>query len=349
MNSEDEKQWYLLPCASPDSNARAQASERQLILTKPPGSLGVLEEIPLLFASWQGHAMPTLDRISIRVFAADHGVCVKGVSAFPQEVTAQMVVNFSRGGAAISVLSAEIGADLLIVNMGVVQPLPAMARVINVPLMAGTNDLSEHSAMTAETVQEAMSSGASFVDPDAQLCIGGEMGIGNTTSAAALIAWLLKRPVKDVVGRGTGLDDRALQHKAQVVEQALSLHRSRITGTVSALQHLGGLEIAGLVGYYLSAAQRGIPVLIDGFICTAAALLAVRINPSCRSWMLFAHQSAEKGHSLALAAMGACPLLDLSLRLGEGSGAAVVVPVLRSAIVLHHSMATFGEAGVSDA
>ncbi len=349
MSIKNDEHWYQRSCPAPDDQARVLAQARQQQLTKPAGSLGRLEEIALEFAAWQGCQKPHLKRVSIRVFAADHGVCAQNISAYPQEVTAQMVANIDAGGAAISVLSKELDSDLLIINMGVKQGLATMDKVVDVQLMSGTEDFSEVSAMNADVVAEAMKAGASQVEFGAQLCIGGEMGIGNTSSAAALLAYLLEKPARDLVGRGTGIDDAGMQHKVKVVEKALGIHSSHIDSPVTALQRLGGLEIAALVGYYIAAAQQGKPVLVDGFICTAAALTATRINPSCRSWMIFSHQSAEQGHQLALQALNAQPLLDLGMRLGEGSGAAVAVPLLRTALALHTGMATFTEAGVSEA
>ncbi len=344
-----DKRWYLHSCAALDDNAKASAMHRQLQLTKPVGSLGRFEDIALQFAAWQGLEMPVLDRISIRVFAADHGVCAQNVSAFPQEVTAQMIANFSNGGAAISVLSRESEADLKTVNMGTVNALPPMDNVIDVKLAAGTKDFSCEPAMDEDLMHQAMRAGAEQVDPSAQLLIGGEMGIGNTTSAAAILAAILSLHPADTVGRGTGVDDEGIKRKVRVIENAFELHAQNLSDPLSVLQHLGGLEIAGLVGYYISAAQQGIPVLIDGFICTAAALIATQLSPLSRQWMLFSHASDEQGHAAALNALDAKPLLDIGLRLGEGSGAASVIPLLRVALALHNQMATFTEAGVSDA
>lgn len=348
MTQTETKLWFLEPCAEPNLTARSLAIERQDQLTKPAGSLGRFEELALQFSAWQASSQPNLERISIRVFAGDHGVCAQQVSAFPQEVTAQMIANFATGGAAINVLSEEIGADLRVVNLGTVHTPPVLDNVVNAQLSSGTADFTREPAMTPSMLQRAMDIGAEQVDPRAQLLIGGEMGIGNTTSAAALMASLLNLSPSQTVGRGTGVDDEGLQRKIKVISHGLEMHRHALIDAQSILRHLGGLEIASLVAYYIKGAQVGIPVLVDGFICTTAALLATHINPSSRQWMLFSHKSAEQGHAAALRALDAQPLVDLGLRLGEGSGAASAVPLLRLALALHNSMATFSEAGVSD-
>ncbi|WP_341938662.1 nicotinate-nucleotide--dimethylbenzimidazole phosphoribosyltransferase [Marinimicrobium sp. C2-29] len=356
MHSDASLEWLDQPVAPIDSRAAEAARQRQAQLTKPPGSLGRLETLAEQFAGWQGQVRPALERIRLCVFAADHGIAARGVSAFPQAVTAQMVNNFCRGGAAVSVLGERCDADFRVINLGCVVPPQPHPRLIDRTLnqaagQQGTADFSEAAAMTEEQLSLALAAGREQVDDEQtiQLFIGGEMGIGNTTSASALAAALLGLDAGRVVGRGTGIDGETLERKRELIDYALALHRVNTTQPLQALRCLGGFEIAALVGAYVRCAQRGIPVLVDGFISTAAALVACRLCPPVRSWLLFAHQSTEPGHRLMLKFLEAQPLLSLEMRLGEGSGAALAVPLLQSALALHSQMATFSEAGVSDA
>lgn len=349
--------WWEVPAPTPCADTRLQALERQKQLTKPPGSLGLLETLAVDLASLQGRSQPRIERTDVRIFAADHGIAAQGVSAFPQSVTVQMIQNFAAGGAAIAVLAREQGATFSVVNLGTVAALPAMDNVVNRVLGPGTGDFSQGPAMTAEQLVSALQAGAETVNADADVFLGGEMGIGNTTSAAALASALLDIPVADTVGLGTGIDETGLAHKQAVVERALALHLTAIGSQDKSeawyaqewLRRLGGFEIAALAGAYIAAAQRGVPALVDGFICSVAALMACRMNASVRPWLLFAHRSCEPGHRFVLDALEAEPLLDLRLRLGEGSGAALALPLLRSACALHAQMATFAEAGVATA
>lgn len=343
--------WLADPVAAVDCAALELARARQAQLTKPPGSLGRLESVAVQFAGWQGRERPQLERLCVRVFAADHGVCAQGVSAFPQIVTTQMIGNFLTGGAAISVLCRHLQADFGLYCLGTVHPLPELENLNDCTIAAGTRDFTQEAAMSAHELAQALLVGAEALPLSApDLFIGGEMGIGNTTSASALFSALLALPAETTAGPGTGVDASGVKHKSRVIEQALQRHQTTINegGVLAALLCLGGFEIAALVGAYVSSAQRGIPVLVDGFISTAAALCAVRINPGVADWLLFAHRSAEPAHQVALQQMGAEPLLDLQMRLGEGSGAAVAVPLLRAALVLHNGMATFDDAGVSE-
>ena len=341
--------WYLNEAKKIDQAFLTRAEQHQLQLTKPPGSLGKLEQIAVQFAAWQACDKPQLERIAVRVFAGDHGVCKQGVSAFPQQVTAQMIQNFVGGGAAISVLCKHIGAELSVINMGTVQPTTDAAGLINAQLSAGTEDFTERPAMSHATVLNALDIGRNeLLACDAELFIGGEMGIGNTTSASAIYSAILGYKAELMVGPGTGLDQQGMSHKAAVIERALEVHAAQLNSPLNILQHLGGLEIAGLVGAYICSAQRGIPILVDGFITTAAALVATHINPSVKKWMVFAHRSAEPAHRHALQKLEVEPMLDLGLRLGEGSGAAAAVSLLQTAIILHNNMATFATAGVSN-
>jgi len=342
------KQWFLMPAKAISQADIDAARAQQLQLTKPPGSLGQLEDIAVLFCAWQQSAKPKCDDIQIAVFAADHGVCAQGVSAFPQEVTAQMVHNFTNGGAAISVLAKQIGAKFRVINLGLTSAIEDTPGLLNSPLMPGTDDFTQASAMSYDTLQSALIIGRDSVLPDADLFIGGDMGIGNTTAASAIYSVLLKQSPETTVGPGTGVDKDGMSLKRKALYSAFNLHGEHLDEPIDILQRIGGLEIAGLVGAYISCAQSGVPILVDGFITTAAALLAVRINPSTREWMIFAHKSTEPAHALALKSLNATPLLDLGMRLGEGSGSAVAVPLITNALKLHNYMATFDSAGVSE-
>jgi len=344
--------WLTEPCFAIDEDSRQRALEHQAELTKPPGSLGALETLAVRLAGMQHVAMPTLQSVWISIFAGDHGVAAEGVSAFPQVVTGEMIRNFANGGAAISVLARSLGAMLEVVNLGTVNDpgeLPNVRRAIIAPQ---TNNFCERPAMSAVQLELALRAGADSAhaaqEAGAKLFIGGEMGIANTTAAAALACGLLRESPAALAGAGTGLDAAGIQHKVAVIERALALYPAD-DDALSWLGRVGGFEIAALCGAYIGAAQRGMPVLVDGFITTAAALAAVRIQPSCRQWMFFAHRSQERGHARLLSALEADPLLDLGLRLGEGSGAATAVPLMRLACELHSRMATFAQAGVSGA
>jgi len=334
-----------------DESVRAQALARQDQLTKPRGALGQLEALAVSLAAMQGSERPQVERLHVSVFAGDHGVVEEGVSAYPQSVTGQMLRNFVGGGAALSVLSKRLGAPLEVIDLGTVEPLQ-LDGVSHLRLGLGTANLAREAAMSDEQMRLALAAGRDSAQRaaqgSAQLFIGGEMGIGNTTSASALAAVLLPRSPLTLVGPGTGLDLAGVRHKVQVIQDAVRLHAEHCVAPLEALRRLGGFEIAALAGAYLRCAQLGIAVLVDGFICSAAALCAVRLNPACRPWLIFAHRSAEPGHLAVLEALGAVPLLDLGLRLGEGSGAALAVPLLQQACALHNEMATFVEAEISD-
>lgn len=344
--------WWLNPCKSIDAQSVEQAEARQQQLTKPAGSLGRLESVAVQLAGMQGQVKPTLDHLWIALFAGDHGVVAEGVSAFPQEVTGQMLHNFVNGGAAISVLARQLGASLEVVDLGTINPALNLTGVRHLNIGPGTANFVEAAAMTQTQGELALQAGRDSAQralaAGAQLFIGGEMGIGNTTSASAVACALLDCPVVHLTGPGTGLNTAGVSHKAQVIERALALHNAQRGDALQTLYNLGGFEIAALVGAYLACAQEGVAVLVDGFICSVAALVAVRLNPQSRPWLLFGHCGAEPGHRHVLEALGAEPLLDLGLRLGEGSGAALAVPLLRLACDLHGQMATFAEAAVAD-
>jgi nicotinate-nucleotide--dimethylbenzimidazole phosphoribosyltransferase len=337
-----------------DVAAGDAARARQLQLTKPPGSLGRLEDLACWFAARLGNPVPAQPLCEVFVFAADHGVAARGVSAFPQSVTGQMVGNFARGGAAINVLASLEGCRIEVVDVGVASDEPPPAGVRNGRVRAGTRDLASESAMTADELRAALAVGErcarEAVARGARLLIAGDMGIANSTAAACLICAVTGATPEAVVGRGTGVDDAGLVRKVDVVRIALArVAKAGVREPSRLLAELGGLEIAAIAGFYLEAARQGVPVMLDGYISTAAALAAAAIEPGVVEWMLASHRSAEAGHSVALQWLKLEPLLDLGLRLGEGTGAALTVPIVRAALALHARMATFGEAGVSGA
>lgn len=343
--------WLRQPASAPDPDAAARAAARQGELTKPRGALGMLEGLALRLAGLQRRARPTADRVWITVFAADHGVAATGVSAFPQSVTAQMVANMAAGGAAISVLARELGARLELVNLGTVVAVPDHPLVHDAVIAPGTADFCRGPAMRDGELAQAVQAGAAAVAraqaQGVDLFIGGEMGIGNTTAATAVACALLQARPAELVGPGTGLDAAGVQRKAAVIEQALALHAGLLGDPAAVLAAVGGFEIAALAGAYVACAQQGVPALVDGFISTAAALAAARLCPGAGDWLLLTHRSAEPGHAAMLADLGGAALLELGMRLGEGSGAAAAVPLLRLACALHNDMATFAEAGVA--
>jgi nicotinate-nucleotide--dimethylbenzimidazole phosphoribosyltransferase len=345
-----------------DVKAVEAARARQLQLTKPPGSLGRLEDLACWFAGRLGKPVPDAPCCEVFVFAADHGVAERGVSAFPQSVTAQMVANFARGGAAINVLASLHDCHIEVVDVGVSSSDPTPANVRKERVRAGTRDLASTAAMTPEETRAALAVGErcarAAIERGARLLIAGDMGIANTTAAACLICAFTGETPEAVVGRGTGVDDAGLVRKREVVQMALARLASavssagssagRISDPLRILGELGGLEIAAIAGFYLESAREGVPVMLDGYISTAAALAAAAIEPGVVEWMLASHRSAEAGHRFALQKLKLEPLLDLGLRLGEGTGAALALPIVRAALALHARMATFAEAGVSE-
>jgi nicotinate-nucleotide--dimethylbenzimidazole phosphoribosyltransferase len=347
----DASDWLTQPVQALDAVCEQAARQRQGQLTKPPGSLGRLEELACRLAAMQRSAQPRLDRVCIVVFAADHGVAAEGVSAFPQAVTVEMVRNFARGGAAVSVLAHELGAALEVVNVGTVSDPGAMPGVVDQRVAAGTANFTHEPAMTEAQLHAALRVGADAAERaqrgGAELFIGGEMGIANTTAASGIACALLEKPAHALAGPGTGLDVQGVARKARVIEVALARHQASLYTPLDALRCLGGFEIAALAGAYLRCAQLGVPALVDGFIAGVAALVAVRVQPQAAAWFFYGHNSAEPGHRLVMQALAADPLLHLGMRLGEGSGAALAVPLLRLACALHNDMATFAEAGVS--
>ena len=342
--------WIETDCSAPCAQSRAAAEARQRQLTKPLGSLGVLETLAIRLAALQATDRPRADLVPIVLFAGDHGITAQGVSAYPSDVTVQMLHNFAGGGAAIAVLARALGSSLSVVDAGTLATAAIAGVTADKPRL-GTRDFSREPAMTGDELSFALAAGRRAMrratTGGADLVILGEMGIGNTTAAAAIAAALLGASVDDLVGAGTGLDAEGVSRKARAIALALDKHRLEAAAPLSILATVGGLEIAALTGAIIAAAQARIPVLIDGFIVSVAALAAVRINPSCAPWLVYSHRSLERGHQIVLGAAGAEPVLDLKLRLGEGSGAALALPILRLACALHTQMATFEEARIS--
>jgi nicotinate-nucleotide--dimethylbenzimidazole phosphoribosyltransferase len=320
-----------LPAGHPAASAAAAA--REAILTKPPKSLGRLEDLVSWLAHWQGRALPRLDRADILVFAGNHGVTRQGVSAYPAEVTAQMVANFAAGGAAINQLARTAGATL---------------RVIPLSLDAPTADFTVEPAMTERDFIAAVAAGYQAVSPDCDLICLGEMGIGNTTAAAAIAAALFGGGGDRWAGRGTGVDDEGLARKRAVIDRALSVHAGVLNDPLKIAATFGGRELAAILGTVLAARRHRIPVLLDGFVCTAAAAPLAKLRADTLAHALAGHVSAEAGHRMLLDELKLKPLVDLNMRLGEASGAAVALLILRAALACHTGMATFAEAGVSD-
>lgn len=342
----------LLSAVKPlDEDAMAKAKERMDRLTKPLGSLGRLEEIAVRVAGIAGTPLPNVENKAVIVFAADHGVVAKGVSLYPREVTAQMVMNFVRGGAAISVLSRHCDAKLVVVDVGVAAELPKHDGLILRKVAWGTRDISSEPAMTHEQVFEAINVGIEvakmLINDGVRIIALGDMGIGNTTPSAAIAAVLLGKPARDVTGRGTGLDDERYEHKVAVIEAALNLHRPNPNDPIEVLTKVGGLEIAALVGTVIACAAERIPVVLDGFITTAAAALAFKMQPLVREYMFAGHLSMEPGHRLLLDWLALEPMLNLNMRLGEGTGAVLAMHLIDAACKVLSQMATFDEAGVS--
>ncbi len=313
--------------------AETEARARQEILTKPPGSLGRLEEIVFWLARWQGRAMPRMQRVEILIFAGNHGVVAEGVAAYPAAVTAQMVANFAAQGAAINQLAEIADAEL---------------RVFPLALETPTANFVQAPAMSEAEFLAAVAAGMAAVTPGADLICLGEMGIGNTTAAAAIAAALFGGGGARWAGRGTGVDDAGLARKRAAIDAALTHHAGALADPLAVAQRLGGRELAAILGAVLAARALGVPVLLDGFVATAAAAPLARLNPRALDHAMVAHASAEAGHRLLVEALDKRPLLDFGMRLGEGSGAALAVPLLRAACACHAGMATFAEAGVAD-
>ena len=335
-----------------DQDAMHEAARRLDRLTKPPGSLGRLEELAVRLAGITGRVRQRFSDKTIILMAGDHGVVEEGVSAYPQAVTAQMVANFLRGGAAINVLARRAEARVVVVDMGVASELPNHPHLLSRKIGAGTKNIAVGPAMTREEALAAIEAGVEVAGDQirrgADLLATGDMGIGNTTPSSAIVSALLSCAVDEVTGRGTGVDDATLKRKAAVVERAIAVNQPDPADPLDVLAKLGGFEIAGLAGVVLKGAAERVPIIIDGFISGAAALVAVRLCPAARDYLLAAHCSVEPGHRAILQALGLTPLLDLDLRLGEGTGAALAMHLVDDALAILDEMATFEEAGVAD-
>ncbi|MCP9475144.1 MAG: nicotinate-nucleotide--dimethylbenzimidazole phosphoribosyltransferase [Nitrospira sp.] len=321
-------------------------------LTKPPGSLGRLEELAAFYVAMTGTMKPQVPRGVVFTLAADHGVTAEGVSAYPKEVTPQMVLNFLRGGAAVNVLARHVGVEVRVVDIGVNYEFGSHPGLLTRNIMRGTRNFAREPAMTKEQAERAVLTGIELATDAAREGIGliglGEMGIGNTTSSAAITAVITGKPVDHVTGHGTGIDETGRAHKVAVIQRALELHRPDRTDPLDVLAKVGGLEIGSLAGIILGAASARIPIVLDGFITGAAALIAVVLAPACRDYLIASHQSVERGHRVILEYLGLKPLLDLDLRLGEGTGACLGMGLVSAAVKIYTEMATFDEAGVSD-
>ena len=335
-----------------DEEAMAQARDRQDTLTKPPGSLGRLEELSARLAGIQGRPLPHIRNKAIMVMAGDHGVVAEKIGNWPQEVTAQMVANFLRGGAGINVLARQVGARVIVVDMGTATDMKPHSGLVSRKIGHGTGNIALGPAMTGEQAVSAIEAGIEIAAAEAARGLDivgtGDMGIGNTTASSAICAVMTGRPVAAVTGRGTGLTDEQLERKIDAIERALAVNQPERTNPLGVLSRLGGFEIGGLAGVMLGAAARRIPVVIDGFISGAAALVASALSPGCKDYLIAAHLSAEPGHKVLLEHLGLKPLLSLDMRLGEGTGAALGIFLAESAARILAEMATFGEARVSE-
>lgn len=334
-----------------DTNLESKIVHHLDDLTKPPGSLGKLEQIALRYCLMTGCDKPLLGPKKIFTFGADHGVADEGVSAFPKVVTQQMMMNMLSGGAAINVLARHVGAELAVVDMGVDWPAMERPGLINRSVRTGTANMAVGPALSMEETEKALLVGVELAEAaadDGYTLLGtGEMGIANTTPSAALFAALLPCPVEEVTGRGTGVDDQGLQHKIDIIKQALTVNKERMNTPLETLAAVGGLEIAGICGLILGAASRRLPVVVDGFISSASALVACKMNEAVRDYHFFSHLSQEAGHQTFFNLFDVQPILDLGFRLGEGTGAAMAMPVIEAAIKIYNEMATFSSAGIS--
>ncbi len=330
-----------------------RANQRLNSLTKPPGSLGRLEEIGARIVAIREEERPDCSKKVIFTLAADHGVTEEGVSAYPKAVTRQMVLNFLSGGAAINVLCHHCGIDVVIVDIGMEGDTDEMEGLVKRKVAQGTKNMACGPAMSETEMYTALEVGIDLArhaaENGSELIGTGEMGIGNTTAASAITAVLTRRPVSDVTGRGTGVDESGLRRKIQVIERAIAVNRPDPSDPLEVLRRVGGLEIAGLVGLILGAAGRRIPVVVDGFISGAAAAIACALQPRVKDFLFAAHRSSEPGHSALLEFIGQVPLLDLQMRLGEGTGGALCMTLIEAAAKLLNEMATFSSAGVSEA
>ncbi|MBA7705568.1 Nicotinate-nucleotide--dimethylbenzimidazole phosphoribosyltransferase [subsurface metagenome] len=335
-----------------DKKIMAEAQARQDMLTKPQGSLGSLEELSVQMAGIQGKLIPEIRQKAVITMAGDHGVVAEGVGNWPQEVTAQMVDNFLRGGAGINVIARQVGARVIVVDMGVAGELEANPQLLSRKVAPGTKNIAAGPAMTREQAIKAIETGIEIVNDEVAKGLDivgtGDMGIGNTTASSAICAVMTGRPAADVTGRGTGITDEQLSHKVEVIKRALAANHPDPRQPLEVLAKVGGFEIGGLAGVMLAAAAHRVPVVIDGFISGAAALIATALSPELKDFLIAAHVSAEAGHRLLLQHLGLKPLLDLGMRLGEGTGTALGIFLSETAARILAEMATFAEAEVSE-
>jgi nicotinate-nucleotide--dimethylbenzimidazole phosphoribosyltransferase len=336
-----------------DSSAMAAAQQRQNSLTKPHGSLGQLEELSIQIAGIKSQATPKLEHKSIITMVADHGVVAETVSLYPQEVTRQMVLTFLKGGAAINILAAQINARVVVIDMGVIGGFPPLPGLLCKMIDFGTKNITQGPAMTRQQAIDSIEAGIQVVETELGKRVDvigtGDMGIGNTTASSAVFAAISGRPPKKITGRGTGIGDRQLAHKIRVIERALSINKPNPKDPIDVLAKVGGFEIGGLAGVILAGAAYRIPVFIDGFVSGAAALIATGLSPQAKDYLIAAHLSAEAGHELMLQFLRLKPLLNLNMRLGEGTGAVLGIFLAEAAVRTLSQMATFAEAGVSEA
>jgi nicotinate-nucleotide--dimethylbenzimidazole phosphoribosyltransferase len=329
-----------------------KAQKRLDNLTKPLGSLGRLEEFAKRLVAIFENNMPVLNKKAIFTFAGDHGVTEEGVSAYPKEVTPQMVFNFLRGGAGINVLARHAGADVIVIDIGVDHDFKDIEGLIHKKVLRGTRNFTKGPAMTREEAIRCIEVGIEIANAYARkgyrLFATGEMGIGNTTPSSAITAVLTGRPVEEVTGRGTGIGDEALKRKIDAIKRGIEVNRPDPSDPIDVLQKVGGAEIGGIAGLIIGAASNRIPIVVDGFISGAGALIAYKLKPETKDYMFAAHNSQEIGHKVLLETMGLRPILDLDLRLGEGTGAALAMPMIEAGLKIYKEMATFEEAGVSD-
>lgn len=342
--------WYDNPVFIINQTAQAQAQAHQNNLTKPTGSLGQMEQIVISLAGMQGVVYPSISRPYVAIFAGDHGVMAEQISAYPQAVTKQMLANFATGGACVNVMARHVGASIDVVNCGVVNAGQMMG--VRYEMIAdGTHNFITQPAMSMDECLRALQIGRTSVEravaDGADIYVAGEMGIGNTCSASALACLLLGQSAKSMTGRGTGVNDETLSKKTAVVEKAVALY-GHLTKPLEQLASVGGFEMAAMVGAYIRAGQLGLPVVVDGFISTVSALAAIRINAGVADWLIFGHRSQEQAHGAVLSALQAKPILDLGLRLGEGSGALASLTLIKLACDVHANMATFDSAGVAN-
>lgn len=342
--------WYDNPVFIINQATQAQAQAHQNNLTKPTGSLGQMEQIVISLAGMQGVVYPSISCPYVAIFAGDHGVMAEQISAYPQAVTKQMLANFATGGACVNVMARHVGASIDVVNCGVVNAGQMMG-VRHEMIADGTHNFITQPAMSMDECLRALQIGRTSVEravaDGADIYVAGEMGIGNTCSASALACLLLGQSAKSMTGRGTGVNDETLSKKTAVVEKAVALY-GHLTKPLEQLASVGGFEMAAMVGAYIRAGQLGLPVVVDGFISTVSALVAIRINAGVADWLIFGHRSQEQAHGTVLSALQAKPILGLGLRLGEGSGALASLTLIKLACDVHANMATFDSAGVAN-